>query len=68
MLAVGENGANFKSLMDGMKLHNRSSFVNTYITPNLADGFIALLYPEAPDHPIQSYYLTNKGRELLKQF
>ena len=54
--------------MDGMKLHNRSSFVNTYITPNLADGFIALLYPEAPDHPIQSYYLTNKGRELLKQF
>ena len=63
--AIGENGTNLKTLMDDMNLRNRSSFVNTYITPNLTEGYIAMLYPEAPNHPMQSYYLTNKGRELL---
>jgi hypothetical protein len=28
--------------MEGMNLRNRSSFVNTYITPNLAEGYIAI--------------------------
>lgn len=62
---VGEKGANLKALMEEMNLRNRSSFVNAYITPNLADGYIAMLYPESPNHPMQSYYLTNKGREVL---
>ena len=66
LLAIGENGANLKTLMDGMNLRNRSSFVNTYIAPNLAEGYIAMLYPESPNHPMQSYYLTKKGRELLE--
>jgi ATP-dependent DNA helicase RecG len=67
LMSIGENGANLKTLMDSMNLRNRSSFVNTYIAPNLAEGYIAMLYPEAPNHPMQSYYLTNKGRELLEQ-
>ena len=67
LIAIGENGANLKTLMDNMDLRNRSSFVNTYITPNLAEGYIAMLYPEAPNHPMQSYYLTNKGREQLER-
>jgi ATP-dependent DNA helicase RecG len=67
LMAIGENGANLKALMDDMDLRNRSSFVNTYIAPNLAEGYIAMLYPESPNHPMQSYYLTNKGRELLEQ-
>ena len=67
LMAIGENGANLKALMDDMDLRNRSSFVNTYIAPNLAEGYIAMLYPESPNHPMQSYYLTNKGRELLER-
>ena len=54
-------------LMEGMHLRDRKSFVNNYINPNLAEGYIAMLYPEIPNHPMQSYYLTNKGRELLEQ-
>lgn len=64
---VGEKGANMKTLMEEMNLRNRSSFVNAYITPNLAKGYIAMLYPESPNHPMQSYYLTNKGREFLER-
>ena len=40
-------------------------YISTYITPNIEAGYIAMLYPEIPNHPMQSYYLTNKGREAL---
>jgi ATP-dependent DNA helicase RecG len=53
--------------MEGMHLRDRKSFVNNYINPNLSEGFIAMLYPEIPNHPMQSYYLTNKGREFIRQ-
>ena len=64
---IGENGASLKMLMEGMHLRDRKSFVNNYINPNLSEGFIAMLYPEIPNHPMQSYYLTNKGRKILEQ-
>ncbi len=59
--------ASLKMLMDRMHLRDRQSFVNNYFNPNLSEGYIAMLYPEIPNHPMQSHYLTNKGRELLKQ-
>lgn len=62
---IGEKGANLKTLMEAMHLKHRPSFVSTYITPNIESGYIAMLYPETPNHPMQSYYLTNKGREAL---
>ena len=61
---IGENGASLKMLMEGMHLRDRKSFVNNYINPNLSEGYIAMLYPEIPNHPMQSYYLTQRGREL----
>ena len=64
---IGENGANLKMLMESMHLRDRKSFVNNYINPNLSEGYIAMLYPEIPNYPMQSYYLTKKGRELLDQ-
>ncbi|MBO6026851.1 MAG: putative DNA binding domain-containing protein [Bacteroidales bacterium] len=64
---IGDNGANMKTLMDKMQLKHRPSFISKYITPSLRKGYIAMLYPETPNHPMQSYYLTQKGRELLEQ-
>ena len=52
--------------MESMQRKDRKGFVSTYITPNIEMGYIAMLYPEAPNHPMQSYYLTKKGRELLE--
>ena len=60
-----ENGANLKVLMEALQRKDRKGFVSTYITPNIEAGYIAMLYPEIPNHPMQSYYLTNKGREAL---
>lgn len=53
--------------MESMQRKDRKGFVSTYIVPNIEAGNIAMLYPEAPNHPMQSYYLTKKGRELLEQ-
>ena len=65
LAAIGENGANLKVLMEALQRKDRKGFVSTYITPNIEAGYIAMLYPETPNHPMQSYYLTNKGREVL---
>ena len=65
LAAIGENGANLKVLMEVLRRKDRKGFVSTYITPNIEAGYIAMLYPETPNHPMQSYYLTNKGREAL---
>ena len=63
--AIGESGANLKALMEAMQRKDRKGFVSTYITPNIESGYIAMLYPDTPNHPMQSYFLTNKGREAL---
>ena len=65
--AIGANGSNLRTLMESMQRKDRKGFVSTYIVPNIEAGYIAMLYPEAPNHPMQSYYLTKKGRELLEQ-
>ena len=65
--AIGANGSNLRALMESMQRKDRKGFVSTYIVPNIEAGYIAMLYPEAPNHPMQSYYLTKKGRELLEQ-
>ena len=62
--AIGENGANLKVLMEAMQRKDRKGFVATHITPDIESGYIAMLYPETPNHPIRSYYMTNKGRDL----
>lgn len=65
--AIGSKGANIKTLMESLQRKDRKSFLSTYITPNIEAGYIAMLFPESPNHPMQSYYLTNKGRVFLEQ-
>lgn len=45
---VDDKGANLKTLMEEMNLRNRSSFVNAYITPNLAEDYIAIYIRSPP--------------------
>ncbi|MBO7480888.1 MAG: hypothetical protein J6T63_02140, partial [Bacteroidales bacterium] len=66
--SIGNDGANIKTLMERMKRKDKKSFVNTYINPNLESGYITMLYPDVPNHPMQSYHLTEKGLEILRQF
>ncbi len=41
-------------------------FKKQVIYPAIEQGLVAMLYPDKPKHPKQKYYLTEKGREVLK--
>ena len=45
---------------------SRPYFKKHYIDPAFELGLIAMLYPDKPKHPKQKYYLTDKGKEVLK--
>ena len=45
---------------------SRQYFRRVFLAPAFKEGFIDLLYPDKPNHPKQKYYLTEKGKEVLK--
>ena len=56
-----------KEMMNAMNLKGRDNFLNLYLTPSIAEGYICLLYPDRPRHPRQKYLLTMKGLALYKE-
>lgn len=45
---------------------SRQYFSKAYLAPAIKQGLVAMQYPDKPKHPKQKYYLTEKGREVLK--
>jgi len=50
--------------MDKIGMKHRPNFIDNYLSPAIADGYIRLLYPDKPRHPRQKYLLTVKGLAL----
>ena len=48
-------------IMSALKLKNRSSFLEFYLSPALRIGFIEMTQPDSPRSPTQKYRLTAKG-------
>ena len=51
--------------MELFGLKDRENFLNNYLSPTIANGYVEPLYPDSPNHPKQKYRLTEKGNELL---
>ncbi len=64
---VGERELSVKEMMDGVGLKGRDNFLNLYLNPSIADGYVRLLYPNSPRHPRQKYLLTVKGQMLYQE-
>ena len=58
---LGAGQLSVKEMMSGMKLRGRDNFLNHYLTPALAGGYVSMLYPDSPRHPRQKYRLTPRG-------
>jgi hypothetical protein len=56
-----------KEMIGKAGLKNRESFMDYYLNPAIAEGYIRLLYPQSPRHPRQKYLLTVKGLMLYKE-
>lgn len=64
---VGEQELSVKEMMSGINLKGRDNFLNLYLTPAMAEGYIRQLYPQSPRHPRQKYLLTVKGLALFNE-
>ena len=67
VLTIGEDAKNRDEIMELLHLKHRENFRLTYTAPALADGVIAMLFPDKPNSSKQKYYLTEKGKILYKE-
>ena len=67
VLAIGKQTLARKEIMDNLSLKGRYNFRINYLEPSMTEGYVSKLYPESDNRPDQSYYLTEKGLELLKK-
>ena len=65
VLALGKDTKKREELMQLLQLAGRRNFKQNYIDPSIDEGYMAMLYPEAPNRKDQAYYLTDKGLALL---
>ena len=65
--AVGHKKLSLREMMETIGLKDRENFMNLYLNPSMADGYIRLLYPQSPRHPHQKYLLTAKGMTLFNE-
>ena len=61
VLSIGKDQLTLKQMMEMMGLKHRPNFIDNYLNPAIADGYVHLLYPDKPHHPRQKYLLTVKG-------
>ncbi len=64
---IGEQEWSVKEMMNGVELKGRDNFLNLYLNPAIAEGYVRLLYPKSPRHPRQRYLLTVKGVALYNE-
>ena len=67
VLSIGKDQLTLKQMMEKMNLKHRPNFIDNYLNPALADGYVRLLYPQSPRHPRQKYLLTVKGLALYNE-
>lgn len=63
---IGNSEMKVRQMMDSMGLRNRENFVDVYLSPAMAEGFVRMLYPDSPRSPKQRYLLTVKGFALYE--
>jgi len=67
IMAIGEEQFTLKQIMDKIGMKHRPNFIENYLNPAIAEGYVRLLYPQSPRHPRQKYLLTVKGLALYNE-
>lgn len=67
LVAIGNNIYSAKEIMESIDLKDKSNFLVNYLYPIIELKLVEPLYPKQPKHPKQKYYLTEKGKSLLKR-
>ena len=67
VLAVRGNTISANEIMKSLQLKGEDNFRKRYLVPSIDNGYIQMLYPDAPKRPDQAYYLTEKGLALYAE-
>lgn len=65
--AIGRGQLTVKELLTAVGLKDRQNFVELFLNPAIADGYVRLQYPDNPHHPRQHYLLTVKGLSIYNE-
>ncbi|GHV45442.1 ATP-dependent DNA helicase [Bacteroidia bacterium] len=66
LLILDSRALSVKEMMQCLSLSGRDNFLTSYLQPALEQGFVAMKYPQSPNHPKQRYFLTEKGKKIMK--
>lgn len=61
ILAISDKSLSVKEMLQSVGLKHRPTFLENYLNPALADGYVRMVYPQSPRSPRQKYLLTVKG-------
>lgn len=67
VVTLGTQEMSVKQMMEAIGLKHRPTFLENYLNPSIANGYVRLLYPDSPRHPRQKYLLTVKGLAIYKE-
>lgn len=67
VLAVRGNTISANEIMVSLQLKGEDNFRKRYLVPSMENGYVQMLYPDAPKRPDQAYYLTGKGLALYTE-
>ena len=67
VLAVRGNTISANEIMKSLQLKGEDNFRKRYLVPSIDNGYVQMLYSDAPRRPDQAYYLTEKGLALYAE-
>jgi uncharacterized repeat protein (TIGR04076 family) len=69
ILAIGEQTMPRRQLIAylGLKQNSRCNFINNYLKPSMAKGYLVMARPSSPNSPEQAYRLSADGLDMLSQ-
>lgn len=65
--AIAHRQLSVKEMLTRLELKDRKNFVELFLNPAIAGGYVCMLYPDKPRHPRQRYMLTPKGIGLYNE-
>ena len=67
ILTIRGNTVSSAEIIKKMNLTGLDNFRKRYLVPSIENGYVQMLYPDAPKRPDQAYYLTEKGLALYAE-